>query len=190
MAFVLAGCLWAAAAEPDQKNVLPAYVYTGEDPMIGAVAAYLVESGYDDYEPERISVLIPAPVILKTVLEDDGHAVVYGNFWRMRYTKENNVLVCVMGGEAAGVMRLEYTDPVWKVVSFEQAGDGAEYARDIRRFCKGDRLLEAHYFLAQDARRSPVKDVRKQLIRAYVEANQLDIVAYQDPYWEPVPLND
>lgn len=166
---------------------LPAYAYTGDDPVVCAVAEAIV-SNAPLHELYPDSVLIPAPVILKTVPADDTHMSVYGNFWYMRYVQEGSQLTCVSGGEAPGVMQLEKTTDGWKAVSVELAGDGSEYGKDIQYFCKGDRELETAYYDSADAGKDPLMSVRTQLIREYVQANGLAIEAYADYGWEPVKL--
>ena len=119
---------------------------------------------------------------------DDTHTDVYGSFWILKYTLEGRTLVCVSGGEEPGIMHLELADQGWTVASVETSGDGDDYTADIIRFCNGDKELEAAYFGSADAQQDPLKAVRTQFIREYVEANQLPIDSYQDPYWDAVPL--
>ena len=181
-------CSVLAIAETTSQDALPAYLYSGDDQIVGAVANYSAENSSQYWDHDVECVAIPAPVILKTVMIDDAHADVYGNFWCMKYMLEDRTLVCISGGEAPGIMHLELVDQVWTVASVETAGDGEDYAADIKRFCNGDKELEAAYFNATDAQQEPLKGVRTQFIREYVEANQLQIDSYQDPYWDAVPL--
>lgn len=181
-------CFVFAIAETEQQGVLPPYMYPGEDPIIGAVANYSSENSSQYWDQGVECVAIPAPIILKTVTVDETHTDVYGNFWCMKYKLEGTTLVCVSGGEAPGIMHLELIDSVWTVVTVETAGDGDDYSKDIVRFCNGDKELEKAYFSTTDALQDPLKSVRAQFIREYVEANQLQIDSYQDPYWDAEPL--
>lgn len=172
------------------ENVgLPAYAYPGDDPIEAAVTACIVEKG-KDYLLENGAVTIPAPVILKTVFQDETHALVYGNFWVMNYTAKDHVLECISGGAYAGVMTLEKKGEGWEAVALETAGEGDDYAKDIRRFADGDAELEDAYFHTQDVFEEPLKGIRTRFIRDYVNANGLDIAAYQDYGWDAIPLTD
>ena len=188
IAMALLLCSALAAAETASQAELPAYVYPGEDPIVGAVANYSAEHASQYWDHDVACVTIPAPVIHKTVTVDDTHTDVYGSFWILKYTLEGRTLVCVSGGEEPGIMHLELADQGWTVASVETSGDGDDYTADIIRFCNGDKELEAAYFGSADAQQDPLKAVRTQFIREYVEANQLPIDSYQDPYWDAVPL--
>ena len=61
-----------------------------------------------------------------------------------------------------------------------------KYVADIKRFADGDSDLEAKYFAAEDLKAN--QEIRTQFIKAYVEGNDLEITAYQDYGWDPIPL--
>ena len=166
---------------------LPAYTSSGDDPIAAAVAEYTAELG-KHYAQQEGAVSIPCPVMLKTETVNETSAKVYGAFWVFNYTLEGETLQCISGGEHAGIMTLEKTADGWKVTAFEQAGDGELYAKDIQRFSQGDAALEQLYFAAGAAGDESVKSVRVQYIRDYVSVNRLQVRAYQDYGWEPVPL--
>ncbi len=192
LALALALVAVSAAAEteePVSDIPLPAYAYTGDDPVEAAVIAYMQESGImDGYWLAEGGVCVPTPVIVYEREADDTHETVYGNFWTFCYVLQGDVLVCNSGGELPGVMQLEAQGDGWKVVSAEFAGDGEDYDRDIKRFADGDDdLLEAMYGAA-DGDGEPLKNARRVTLEAYVTANGLSVAAYQDPYWEPVGL--
>lgn len=186
---LLIACMTFAGAALSENTGLPAYVYPGDDPIEAAVTACIVEKG-KDYLLEDGAVTIPAPVILKTVFQDDTHALVYGNFWVLNYVAKEHILECISGGEYPGVMTLEKKDDCWEAVALETAGDGDDYPKDIRRFADGDAELEAAFFHTQDVSEEPLKGVRTRFIQDYVNANGLDITAYQDYGWDAIPLTD
>ncbi len=186
---LLIACMTFAGAALSENTGLPAYVYPGDDPIEAAVTACMVEKG-KDYLLEDGAVTIPAPVILKTVFQDDTHTLVYGNFWVLNYVAKDHVLECISGGEYPGIMTLEKKDDRWEAVALETAGDGDDYAKDIRRFADGDAELEAAFFHTQDVFEEPLKGVRTRFIQDYVKANGLDITAYQDYGWDAIPLTD
>ena len=188
VAAVLAVMLCAGAAAAEEK--LPAYVYTGTDSVEAAAAAWITESrmaeGYGGMEEGAVT--IPAPVILKTEETEDGGLLVYGNFWLLNYVRQDGILVCVSGGEYPGVMSMVKDGNGWKAVSLETAGDGENYAKDIARFCSGDKDLENAYYSAGDGQGEKVVSIRTRFVADYVKANALPVAAYQDPYWDPVYL--
>ena len=183
---MLAVLVAAAFAEAEQ---LPAYSYTGEDPVEGAIAEFLAtDERVEMYLTEPGFVSIPCPMLYKTEMIDDTHAKVYGTFWILNYVKKGNVLENISGGEYPAIITLEKTDDKWKVTSMEEAGDGEDYAADIRRFADGDQELEDQYFAGADLGTEENQTVRTRFIKAYVEANGLDVTAYKDSGWDPVEL--
>ena len=172
-----------------RADPLPAYTYSGDDPVEGAVAEYLAKRfSADEFRTEAGAVDIPAPVIFKTEQPDDAHAKVYGGFWHLVYARRGNVLYCISGGEYAGAMSLEKDSEGWKVTDFEEAGDGEDYYPDILRICGGDEKLAGKIASSANAAEDPLLSVRRRFVRDYVEANGLNFTAYQDYGWDPVPL--
>ena len=187
IAVLMLAVLIAAAFAEGEK--LPAYSYTGEDPVEGAIAEFLAtDERVEMYLTEPGFVSIPCPMLYKTEMIDDTHAKVYGTFWILNYVKKGNVLENISGGEYPAIITLEKTDDKWKVTSMEEAGDGEDYAADIRRFADGDQELEDQYFAGADLSTEANQVVRTRFIKAYVEANGLDVTAYKDSGWDPVEL--
>ena len=184
----------AAAEAPEAATAvagLPHYQYTGTDPIEKAAADFAVWLAEEiDYYQEDGDVFIPAPVILKVKKTDDDHAKVYGNFWAMNYTLRGDVLVCGSGGEAPGILELTRDGEDWTVTSYELAGDGEDYWADILRFCEGDEELADLYGSTTDVTEDPLKTVRYDYIAEYVRQNNLPVTAFQDEYWDPIPLED
>lgn len=168
---------------------LPAYAYSGEDPIEGAIADFLAgDERAERFLTEPGAVTIPCPIIHRTEMIDDAHAKVYGSFWILNYVRQGEILFNISGGEYPAVILLENADGRWQVTSMEEAGDGEDYAADIERFAGGDQELEALYFTGADLDAEENQKVRMQFIKAYVEANGLDISAYQDYGYDPVEL--
>lgn len=171
----------------ESTAALPAYSYIGDDPVVGAIINALLTDGHTDmYMKKPGSVTIPCPIILKTEMIDEAHAKVYGNFWLLTYVRSGEILENISGGENAAIVTIEKVDGEWRVTAMEEAGDGEEYVADIKRFADGDSDLEAKYFAAEDLKAN--QEIRTQFIKAYVEGNDLEITAYQDYGWDPIPL--
>ena len=94
----------------------------------------------------------------------------------------------ISGGEYPAIISLEKDGDQWKVTATEVAGDGEDYTADIERFAAGDQELADRFFAAADLKADANQEIRTRLIKAYVEANSLDITAYQDFGWDPVYL--
>ena len=167
---------------------LPAYVYpfADENPVMAAATEYLVTADLG-YETPEGGVLIPAPIVLKEEV-GETEATLWGDFWIFAYQLNGNILECTAGGENSGVMKLEKKDGAWNVISLEVAEDGENFADSIRAFANGDEELEKEYYLASDAMDGYLPQSRRSFIVEYVNANHLDIVAYQDYGWEPVDI--
>jgi len=166
---------------------LPPYVYPGTDEQIRAITAYMTNRGRSNINSDG-SVSIPAPVIFKREQIDDTHAIVWGNFWTLRYVLDGTVLLCLGGGEAPGLLTMEKRPDGWLVTDAEFAGDGSLYVEDIQRFCEGDKALEEEYFTVSGVKHEKVESVRTQFIADYVQANGLNVTAYQDQGWNPIEL--
>ena len=168
---------------------LPAYAYSGNDPIVGAVADFLVADGRaKEYLTEQGYVTIPCPIIHATEMTDESHAKVYGTFWILNYVKRGEKLFNISGGEYPAIIHLEKTNGQWQVTEMEESGSGEDYADDIKKFANGNKDLEDRYFAGGDLGAEENQAVRTRFIKAYVEANSLNITAYQDFGWDPVPL--
>ena len=180
-------CLGACCAFAE-SSALPAYAYTGEDPVWAAVVKYMQETDFG-FEPEEGGVLIPTPIILKTEMSEDGNeAAVYGNFWIFTYTLEGKTLMTGPCGENPGVIRLEKKNDVWNVTDAEFAEEGA-YKESIARFANGDKQLEEDYYCTNgNSDDSFLPQFQRAVLVEYVNANGLDVTAYQDFGWDPVDL--
>ena len=180
----------AEAVAFERAPGLPPYAYAEGDALEGAIANYLADSEIaKNYLTEPGYVTIPCPIIHETEIPDESHAKVYGSFWILNYVKRGDILYNISGGEHSGIVTLEKeTDGSWRVTGMEEAGDGEDYVRDIQRFSDGNEALEEKYFSGADLGTEANQAVRTRFVKAYVESNGLNIFAYQDYGWKPVPL--
>ncbi|MBR4500686.1 MAG: hypothetical protein IKP22_02165 [Clostridia bacterium] len=182
--FLFMAILMLCAAGFAAAETLPAYAYTGTDPVEAAVAGFTADLG-SAYLTEENSVTVPAPIILKTEETGDGQVKVYGNFWVFNYVQDGDTLECISGGEAPGVLTLVRDGEKWAVSSFEDVDSGEEYKTDILLICGDDKELADSYFAASDASLEPFRAARFKYLREYVTANKLEVKAIRDPGWEP-----
>ena len=188
--------VWSGMEDAENREViferapaLPAYSYTGDDPVEGAVANELANGSFAKmFLTEEGAVTIPCPILLKKEMTDETHAKVYGSFWVLNYVRRGEVLHCISGGEFPGIALLEKTGDEWRVTDMETAGDGEDYAADIGRFANGDAELEEKYFAAADLMAEPQEEIRTRYIREYAEACGLAVTAYKAYGWDAVPL--
>lgn len=182
-----------AAATLAEGTTLPAYVYpfAEEDPVGAAVVDYMLNNDFG-CQAEEGGVLFPTPVILKTETSTDGmETTIYGNFWMFAYRLEGKILQVTSCGECPGIMKLEKKDDVWTVSSFESAGEGEQYSEDITRFANGDKELEELYLRSTGAdEESILEQYQRAAVVGYVNANQLDIEAYQENGADPVSVTN
>ena len=173
---------------------LPGYVYPDpdQDPVFAAITNYMINNDFG-YTAEAGGVLIPAPIVLKEDISEDGtKATVYGNFWIFAYKLNGTILECTAGGENPGIINLEKKDGEWVVTSAEYAGDGEEYKKSITKFANGDADLEKEYYAAGDASEGYLPQYLRSYIIGYVQLNGLEniITAYQDYGQDPVLITD
>ena len=188
LALALSLALCCAFAE---NPALPAYTYAGDDPVMAAVVGYMLEMD-SGIIPEEGGVLIPTPIILKTDMNaDETEATFYGNFWLFTYVQNGKMLERTACGEFPGVMKLEKKDGAWTVVSLELADEGEAYWESIQKLTNGDAELAEQYLLTTGATEdSFLPQFQRAAVVNYVQENNLDIEAYQEPGEEPVSVID
>lgn len=171
----------AQAADPNQ---LPAFSYSGDDAIMATLCEYLNQlDARNMYAHEANSVYIPTPVIYGTEKSGDD-IYVFCNLWSYWYYRNGNTLECESGGEAPARLLLHPSSDVangYEVIEDLRTGDGAEYADGIKKFCEGFPGMADKYFDS-----GKPDDTRTELIRMYVQDNDLDIKYYKDYGWDPV----
>ena len=191
MAAVLAGvmtCMMlcsavsASEAESDAKETLPEFRYTGEDPYFDAILDYIRKTDGENYDASQV--MIPAFIILEEDAADPEDIKVWGNFWIFNYDLEGTTLMMQSGGEAPGLIHLKKTEDGFEVTSMDRVGDGSNYDPDMERiFGVKKELLEAIRTADED-----LDKVRAEYIGMYSEESGIEITAFQDYGWDPVPI--
>ncbi len=178
-------CFSFAIAE--SQSSLPAFTYTGDDPVLAAVSAETANYG-SSFLLEDNSVSIPVPIVLKTETVDDTHMKVYGNFWVFNYTLKDDVLDQISGGERPAIMSLEKKDEGWIITNVEECDSGADYYLDIKRFCNGDKELEEAFATSADASSPLFKEVFLKYLQDYITANNLPAKFWKEYGTELMPI--
>lgn len=167
-----------------QQEGLPAFTYTGEDTILKTICDDMcsTDQGYDTED----AVYIPAPVIYATVTRGD-EITVFANLWSFVYKKNGNTLDCEAGGEQPSRLKLKADgNGGYTIEEHLTAGDGEDYAKDIRSFCKGYQVSAEKFMQSgQD-----YEKIRRELVKMYVDNNGLDIRYIKDYGWDPIPLDD
>ena len=174
----------AADGNEDDTEVsgLPVYVYDG-DAKIAAICDYMTNDIASHYSEAEVS--IPYMQIIDTDDSNPEDILVWGDFWVMNYHLEGDILVSESGGNYPGLMHLqESSDGSYAVTEFEQVGDGSDFIPSAKKIF-GDRYDE---FSKVQSDNEAFEEIRKEYIRDYVQANGLNITAYQDYGWDPVTL--
>ena len=171
--------------EKTDKKDLPEFTYSGEDAEISAIVEYMKEEDCYNFEQEK-TIWIPGYVIYKMV-EKDGEVLVFGNFYSNTYHKIGNVLEVSSGGEYPACFHLKKVGSGFEVVSVERAGDGADYAEDIKQFTKGYTGLYEKY-MDWEYNEPLIEEAKKEYIKMYIDQNSLDVKYYKEFGWDPVKI--
>lgn len=167
-----------------QQEGLPAFTYTGEDTILKTICDDMcsTDQGYDTED----AVYIPAPVIYATATRGD-EITVFANLWSFVYKQNGNTLDCEAGGEQPSRLKLKADgNGGYTIEEHLTAGDGEDYAKDIRSFCKGYQVSAEKFMQSgQD-----YEKIRRELVKMYVDNNGLDIRYIKDFGWDPIPLDD
>jgi hypothetical protein len=166
------------------EQTLPKFVYTGEDKAIQAICEYLAET--EEEEDDENSVWIPSFVIFKEVKSKEEY-LVFGNFWSDSYKLTGNILESTNGGEMPACFHLIKDGEGYQVASVEQAGDGENYAKDIKNFTKGYWGLYRRYMDHEAIQEARAK-AQKEYLQMYVRDNQLDVKYFKEFGWDPVEI--
>ena len=169
-------------SEAAEDDGLPAYVYEGNDPYTEAVCDYLigdVASLYSDAD-----VFLPIPTIIAVDDSDKDDIKVWGDFWVFGYDLDEDTLLCVSGGNHPGLMHLSADGDSYTVASFDVVPDGSDFD------AKAKEIFGSNYdaFVKAESDDKTREKVRSEIIKGYVNANDLAVTAYQDTGWDPVPL--
>ncbi len=163
---------------------LPAYVYSGETPLLSPICAFLTDSLGAFYL--QGDVCIPCPIVVKTDESDPADIRVWGDFWVFNYDLVGDTLKMASGGSHPGLFHLTDVDGKYVVSAFDRVGDGSSFEPTAKAIFGDsyDDLLEA----CSDTERGNA--IRTSIISDYVKANQLSISCYQDFGWDAVPLDE
>ena len=165
-----------------QGGSLPAYEYPGPELFYSVLYQYLIDECASQYDKADVS--IPCPIIVKEDDSDRSDIKVYGNFWIFNYNNKDGILECASGGSYPGCIHVKTTDEGYEVTSMEVTEDGSGFDKSAKKIFK-----ENYDAFMKDGEDEKLREkTRAQIIANYVAANDLDITAYQDTGWDPVPL--
>ena len=93
-------------------------------------------------------------------------------------------LRAVTGSEQFWCIHFKSTDAGYEVTSMDIVEDGSGYTDSAKKIF--GKYYDAFAKDGQDEKKR--EEIRAQIIANYVAANNLNITAYQDYGWDPVPL--
>lgn len=177
------------ASENEEPELLPEFVYSGDDAVMETICAYMQENEAEEMLSisTEDSVYIPAPLIYGTVKKGKD-LMVFCNMWNYTYYRNGNMLVCESGAEAPARLRLhpDAKKPGgYKVIEDLRTGEGEEYAEGIKKFCKGYPGMAKKY----SSEKYDHNAAAKEMVSMYVRDHQLSVKYLKDFGWDPVPLD-
>ena len=162
--------------------VMPTFQYSGADPNMKAICEYFQHN--EPITMDSTALWVPAFVIYK-VVEKENETLVFGNFHSYTYLKNGSVLEMLSGGEMPACIHLAEKNGKLSVSFVERAGDGSNYAKDIKNFTKGYIGLYDSFMNKSELEQDKA---RAEYLKMYILDNQLDIKYYKDYGWDPVKL--
>lgn len=171
-------------AEEDNDANLPPYVYPHDDPVMAAACSFMIDDISIDYPEADVS--IPSALVIHQATGDDCVKLL-ADFWLYNYDLDGDILKTASGGEYPGAMTLmQNTGGTYTVTAFDVVEDGSDYSESVGQIF-GDYADE---FLGIGSSAHKRDETRLKAISDYVEANSLQITAYQDFGWDPVALSE
>lgn len=172
----------AEAGTEAAAETLPAYEYPGPELFYSVLYQYLLDEYASSYPEADVS--IPCPVIVYEDETDNSEIKVYGNFWIFNYDLNGETLECKSGGSYPGCIHVKNTDAGYEVTSMDVVADGSGFTESAKE------IFGEHYdaFMKEGEDEEYREELRAQIIANYVFDKELNITAYQDYGWDPVPL--
>ena len=163
-------------------EALPAYEYPGPELFYSVLYQYMIDEFGQYYDKSQVC--IPCPVIIAEDESDRSDIRVYGNFWIFNYDLKGDILENTSGGSYPGCIHVKTTDAGYEVVSADIVEDGSGYTDSAKK------IFGKYYdkFTKEGEDEKLREETRAQIIANYAAANNLNIKAFQDYGWDPVPL--
>ena len=170
------------SVQTEAEITLPHYEYPGPEQFYYVLYKYITDTLSADYDKADVS--IPSPVIVAEDYSNPDDIRVWGDFWIMNYDLKGNILEMVSGGSYPGVIHLKQGEAGYEVTGMEVVEDGSNFIESAKE------IFGEHYdaFMEINADSEEKERIRAQIIANYVAANDLEITAYKDYGWDPVPL--
>ncbi|MCR5303327.1 MAG: hypothetical protein K6E33_02090 [Lachnospiraceae bacterium] len=170
--------------DENDGDEMPAYSYSGDDPVEQAITEYFSGSGM--YEVSGNSIDVVSPVIFKTEEKGD-ETLIWGTFWNVILKKQGKVLYNVAGGENSGVLHLVKKSSGYSVKSFDRVQDGSDYDPSWKEMCGDDEKV--YSALYSDETRQKIDEKTVEMIRQYTAVNDIQVTTLYFTGHEPVVVN-
>ena len=169
-------------ADSSAAVTLPPYEYPGPELFYTVVYQYIIDEFSQHYDEADVG--IPCPIIVAEDFSDKNDLRLWGDFTYINYELDGDVLESVSGGSYPGLMHIKDTGDGYEVTGIDVVKDGSEFTESAKE-------IFGKYFedyLEASADEEGRDAIRAQIIANYAAANGLNITAFHDYGWEPVPL--
>lgn len=167
-----------------KKSDTPPYEYPGPELFYYVLYQYIGDELGKGY-PES-DVTIPCPIIIAEDESDKDDIKIWGDFQVFNYNLNQDTLECASGGSYPGCIHLRSVDDSrgYVVTKMDLVEDGSNYDPTAKK------IFGKYYddFVKSGSDEKLRETTRAQIIANYVYANNLNIKAYKDYGWDPVPL--
>lgn len=127
--------------------------------------------------------------VVKTDMSDMDDVKVYAAYNLDGFNVEDKTLKTEAGESIMCLVHMGIDkDGVVTVGDIEIPTDGASQQEDLLKICGNDKELADKMSAACDFSEGSGAELRKAAVKAYVEANNLDVTAFQDYGWDPIEL--
>ena len=127
---------------------------------------------------------VPAILVLEEDDSDPDDIKVWGIFSLFNYDVEGKTLLNLSGGDYSGLVHLKADVDSYEVTGIDLVEDGMDYSSSVNQIF-GEKEGLAEKFWNSDEKQ---EEARADFLKMYIRDNNLDIDAYQDYGWDPVPL--
>lgn len=166
------------------KSEVPAYEYPGPELFYTVLYRYMIDELGQGYPESQVT--IPCPVIIAEDESDREDIKIWGNFWVFNYDLNGDTLECASGGAYPGCIHVKTVDDAegYVVTGMDITEDGSGFDSSAKK------IFGKYYdeFMKVNSDEKERETLRAQIISNYVFANNLNIKAYKDYGWDPVPL--
>ena len=165
----------------EEEDGYPVFSYA-DDPYQQAIWEYFRTKIVPGYAKADIS--LPIFDVFRTDDSDPEDVKVWGSFWVMNYNLRGTTLMTRSGGAYPGCFHLKEDGDGFTVTNVEFVADGTDEAESVDNIFGADEELKAAFAASSE----DFNDALLNSVNIYKEKTGIEIKAYEDFGWDPVPL--